>query len=64
MHTERTDEEIIARIEEIKHRDFLGWEMADLIARLPFEKAKAFIGKEITEEQYGDPVSARQRIYS
>lgn len=39
----RTDDEILARIAEVAGRDFFGFERNDLITRLPFEKATAFL---------------------
>ena len=48
----RTDEEIIARIEKIRDRDFLGFEREDLIIRLPFDKAKQFLEPEAKEDEW------------
>jgi len=43
MDNARTNEEIVARIEEIKSTDFFGAGTADLIAYLPFMEAKKFL---------------------
>ena len=48
----RTDEKILARIEEIEGRDFFGFEQGDLIMRLPFEKAKTFLDVRATKEEW------------
>lgn len=45
----RTDDEILARIEARKEEDFLGFELPDLLIRLPFEKARPHVSDEITE---------------
>ena len=39
----RTDDEILARIEAIKESDWMGTQVGDLVMRLPFEKAQAFL---------------------
>lgn len=43
MNTPRTDSEIVARIESVKDEDFLGFEISDLILRLPFDAAKPYL---------------------
>lgn len=48
----RTDEEIIARIEEVKDRDFFGFEISDLLIRLPFEKAKPYLKDDAKAEDW------------
>lgn len=48
----KTDEEIIARIEEVKQRDFFGFEASDLIIRLPFEKAKPYLKPDAKSEDW------------
>ena len=45
----RTDDEILARIEARKEEDFFGFELTDLLIRLPFEKARPYVSDEITE---------------
>lgn len=50
--TIRTQDEILARIEEIKRRDFLGFETDDLIGYLDFEHAKPFLKPETTPDQW------------
>jgi hypothetical protein len=44
--TERTNEEIIARLREIDSRDALGFESGDLMIRLPLELAREFLKPE------------------
>lgn len=51
----RTDEEILLRIIERKEKDFFGFEISDLIQRLPFEKAKSFLKPE-TKDSYWTPL--------
>jgi len=48
----RTDEEILARIEERKARDFFGFEAIDLIARLPFSAAKHLLVEGAKEDEW------------
>lgn len=48
----RTDEEILARINERKRADFFGFETSDLIIRLPFDKAKQFLKPEAVEDKW------------
>ena len=55
----RTDDEILARIEEVKADDFMGWQTADLIVRLPFEKAKPYLKPKVKAEEW--KISPRDR---
>jgi hypothetical protein len=48
----RTDEEILARIEERKNIDWMGFESNDLIIRLPFDKVKHLLTPEATEADW------------
>ena len=48
----RTDEEILARIEEIESEDFLGFARSDLIVCLPFDKAKKFLKEDVKESDW------------
>lgn len=48
----RTDEEIIERIKAVQDRDFFGFEVLDLVIRLPFEKAKDFLKVEASESEW------------
>lgn len=59
----RTDDEIIARIKEAAEgdRDFMGIEQADLVARLPFDKAQQFLDWSATEEQWAGIHISRDR---
>lgn len=57
----RTEQEILARIEEIKERDWLGFERGDLISALSFDAAKPFLKPEATAEGWvrlDDPMVA------
>jgi hypothetical protein len=57
----RTDEEILARIEERGASDFFGFETSDLIVRLPYEKAKKFLKEGVTEADWKNDVAPRDR---
>lgn len=48
----RTDDEILARIEEVKADDWIGWQTSNLIVRLPFEKAKPYLKPEAKAEEW------------
>lgn len=48
----RTNDEILARVESIKDRDWLGFETGDLIVRLPFDIAKPYLKEGVTENQW------------
>lgn len=50
--TQRTQAEIVARIEFIKADDFFGFETSDLIDFLDYEHAKPYIKPEVTKEQW------------
>jgi len=50
--TVRTQEEILARIEEIKPKEFFGFETADLIGYLDYDHAKPFLKEEVKEEEW------------
>lgn len=58
----RTDEEILARIEEREPFDWLGFERNDLIIRLPFEKAKPFLKPEVTAEAWTPAPRDRESV--
>lgn len=60
MNTERTDKEIVDRINAIKDRDFFGFETSDLLARLSFAAAKPFLKDTAKEEDWPAP-SPRDR---
>lgn len=49
---ERTDDEIISRIEQLKETDFFGFQTTDLIVRLPFDKAKPYLKPEVQESEW------------
>ena len=48
----RTDDEILARIEARKEEDFFGFELTDLLLRLPFDKAKPYLNDETKAEDW------------
>jgi len=49
----RTDEEILNRIEAVKADDWMGFQVSDLICRLPFEKAQPYLRPEVTAGDWG-----------
>jgi len=49
---EKTDDEILARIEAVKADDWLGTQVGDLIVRLPFEKAKPYLKPEASADEW------------
>lgn len=46
----KSDSEIIERIKVVKEAEFFGFETADLLVFLPFEKAKAFVAEDKRDE--------------
>lgn len=48
----RTDDEIISRINVVTDRDFLGFEVSDLVVRLEYEKAKQFITTDVIQKDW------------
>lgn len=48
----RTDQEIIDRINARKEVDFFGFELIDLLIRLPFELAKPFLNPDVKGEDW------------
>lgn len=48
----RTQDEIVARIEERKEQDFFGFEVGDLVQYLDFEHAKPYLKDEATPEKW------------
>lgn len=51
---QRTQAEILARIEERKPEDYFGFEISDLIGYLDYEHAKPYLKEEVTPDQW-DP---------
>lgn len=49
----KTQEEIIARIEQIKARDFFGFETSDLVSYLDYKHASPFMKEGTTESEWG-----------
>lgn len=65
----RTQEEILARIKNVKPNDFFGFETRDLVAALEYEHAKPYLNPGVTKEQwdndhtpYYTPENARKCI--
>lgn len=52
MPNVRTQEQIVQRMEEVKDRDFFGFERSDLIEHLDFERAKPYLKDGVTREQW------------
>ena len=61
----RTDDEIVARLKEVSEgeHDWLGTEQGDLIARLPWDKAKPLLSVDVTEEQWAGIHISRDRYH-
>ena len=56
----RTDQEIIDRINARKEADFFGFELTDLLIRLPFELAKPFLNPDVKGDDWkGTPKGQR-----
>ena len=60
--TIRTDEEILARVEEVKDRDWMGFERNDLIIYLPFDKARPFLVEGTTEDEWETLDRSRESV--
>lgn len=58
--TNRTQEQIVARIKSISDEDFFGWQTNDLLEFLDYEHAKAFIKDEVTAEKWAEVVAQRK----
>ena len=52
----RTAKEILQRIEEVKNRDFFGFELSDLLARLSFDEAKPLLNPGATKDDWPEPL--------
>lgn len=52
--TVRTQEEILARMNEIKDDDFFGFETGDLVDYLDFEHAQPFLQEDVVKKQWED----------
>ena len=48
----RTDDEILARVEAVQNDDWLGTKAIDLLARLPFEKAKPYLKPDVDASEW------------
>lgn len=60
MPVQRTQEEIVNRIEELKDLDFFGFQRSDLIEYLDFEHAKPYLKDDATKEQWDKVVDERE----
>lgn len=53
MATEkRTEEQILARLEEVKGQDFFGFKTEVLVLFLTFENVKPYLNDDVTEEKW------------
>lgn len=52
---ERTNKEILARIEAVADRDWIGTMRGDLVSRLSFEDAKPFLKDDASATDWGEP---------
>lgn len=65
----RTDDEILARVDELKDGDWMRFETFDLLTRLPFKKAQPFIQPGFNESEWAilprdkEALVARMREY-
>lgn len=50
----RTDEQIVARIEEVRAQDMFGFKTEVLLRHLSFEAAKPYLKDEITESDWAE----------
>jgi hypothetical protein len=60
--TQRTPEEILARIEQIKADDFFGFQTTDLVSFLPYESALPFLQDGVTEADWKPRTDPVQQI--
>ena len=58
----RTQDEIVARIREIKDADVFGFGRHALIDLLDYEHAKPFLKDGVTEEEWGEPPTPIESI--
>ena len=54
MVTNRTQDEIVARIRTRKNHDFLGFEVVEYVNYLDYAHAKEFLKRKSTEKQWGE----------
>ena len=65
----RSDDEIVERLRQIRERDWLGTEQGDLVAVLPFERAKEFLNERTDSTKWNqlprddDAVKSRMHDY-
>ncbi len=48
----RTTDEILSRVEEVRETDFFGFETADLLSWLPYDKAKPYLKDSARSEDW------------
>jgi hypothetical protein len=58
-NSERTSEEILARLKEIEGSDFFGFQRSDLIDYLPFNEARPFLKEGVTADQWAQVMKSR-----
>ena len=58
----RTQEEIVAKIEEVKKTDFFGAKTGDLIGFLDFEHAKPYLKPDTTPDQWEQSPLTREAV--
>ncbi len=58
----RTQQEILARIEEVKEDDFFGFQRTELIEFLNYENAKPFLKDGVTSEKWEYLTDARAQM--
>ena len=59
---ERTNEEILQRINALRESDFFGFQTGDLIARLPFEDAKQYLKPEVSADEWKEAPRDRESL--
>lgn len=55
--TQRTQQEILDRIEEIREDDFFGFQTGDLICFLTFDNAKKRLNEGVTSEEWAQKIN-------
>lgn len=58
----RTQDEIVARIEERKADDFLGFEITEYISFLDYEHAKPYLKDDVTSDDWDGPETDPRHI--
>jgi len=58
----RTPDEILKRVEEVKEEDFFGFETADLLAWLPYDKARPYLKDSVGPEDWSYEVPTHDSV--